>query len=993
MTQLNQWRSLAGLRGDPQVEEFVKGEFAPGADLPPDATTRREFMTLAGASLSLAGCRRPVEHIVPFVEAPEHTLPGVPKRYATTMPCGTSAYGLVVESHEGHPTKIEGNELHPATLGSSNARMQAATLELFDPDRSTHVLHKGERAAWADFVTAWKSLAAVHQQDGGAGLAVLAEPFAAPTLARLAAAFKQAFPKARWVTWEPTGEEHVHAGLERAAGRPLVRVHDLSAAKVVLALDSDFLLGDPEMVRHTRGLSQSRRVTSPDETPVRLYAVEGLHSVTGANADHRLRLQSRLVPAFVAALASELAHQGLALAAPAAEPPPGVTPAFVKALAADLLAHRGASLIIGGRRQPPALHAAVYALNAALGNAGRTVSYHEPVDTTLPSTAALGDLTRALGQGEVKTLVVLGANPAYAAPVDLGFAEAAKKAAEVVHVGLHVDETAALASWHVPAAHFLEAWGDARAAGGTPSVVQPLILPLYGGKSATEVLGLLATGEDKPGYDLVRATWQPVLGAAEFEKRWNRVLHDGLLADALLPALAPPPAAASLLEALSAEAARLGGASAALELVFEPCPRIHDGRYANLAWLQELPDAMTKAVWDNPLLLSPKTADALGLAKEEDTFAQRVRVEVSGRSLELPAIRVPGMADGTLVATLGYGRRAAGRVGNGVGIDTYALRGSEALDLALGATVKTLGAKVELSRTQEHGSMEGRAIVRSASVAEYRADPNFAHDAHAPELFSLWEEKKYTESPQWGMTIDLASCTGCNACAVACQSENNVPVVGKEQVRRGREMAWLRIDRYFEGEVETAGAVFQPVPCMQCENAPCEQVCPVAATVHDEQGLNAMVYNRCIGTRYCSNNCPYKVRRFNFFNYTKDTPESLKLAMNPDVTVRSRGVMEKCTYCVQRANRGRLDAKLGDRKLKDGDVKTACQQACPAQAIVFGDITDPDSQVSKLKRQPRNYSLLEELNTKPRTTYLARLRNPNPALEAHAPAGKDAHHG
>jgi MoCo/4Fe-4S cofactor protein with predicted Tat translocation signal len=978
---LPMWRSLDEHAG--KASPFRDGEFPVGADLPPDGVTRRDFMTLLGATAALAGaaCRRPVEHIVPYVEAPEQVVPGIPRTYATTMPSGTSAYGLLVESHEGRPTKIEGNELHPSTLGSSSARVQAQILDLYDPDRSRSVLRKGEKASWADFLTGWGEIAKAHAADQGAGLAVVCEPYASPTKHRLVTALRAAYPQARVVAWEPAGEANVHEGLKLAAGRPLLVQHHLDRARVVLALDADLLLSDPDMIRHNRGFAAARRVTTGHEPMARLYVVEGVHTITGGNADHRLRLSTRMVPAFVAALASELSRRGLGVTAPDAPMPSGVDAKVVQAIVSDLLANRGQSVIAAGRRQPPSVHAAVATLNAALGNVGATVVYHEPTDALLPVRGEMAALVQALGAGQVRTLVLLDVNPAYSASADVAFGDAAKKAAEIVHLGSHVDETAALATWHLPAAHFLEAWGDARALGGPLSVVQPLIQPLHGGRSAIEVLGLLASGTEKPGYDLVRETWQSPAD-------WNRVLHDGLRAGSEVPpvAVAANPAA---LEQLANEARALGSGPSGLELVFQPCPKLHDGRAANNSWLQELPDPVTKVVWDNPLLMSPGTAQSLGV--EDDDV---VRVDAAGRSLELPVFRVPGMADGTLVATLGYGRRAAGRVGDGVGANAYLLRTAASPDLALGVTATAAGRKAHVVQTQEHWSMEDRPIYRQGTLAQYKAKPDF-HRVHADEqeLFSLWKEHEYSDSPQWAMTIDLNACTGCNACAVACQSENNIPAVGREQVDKGREMAWIRVDRYFTGDPAEAGAVFQPVPCMHCENAPCEQVCPVAATVHDHEGLNVMVYNRCIGTRYCSNNCPYKVRRFNFFNFTKDTPETVKLAQNPDVTVRARGVMEKCTFCLQRLSRAKIDAKLAGRDPKTVQAQTACQQACPAQAITFGNLADPQSAIVKAKQDPRGYSLLGELNSKPRTTYMARVRNPHPDLAPAAPAASTGHHG
>jgi molybdopterin-containing oxidoreductase family iron-sulfur binding subunit len=653
---------------------------------------------------------------------------------------------------------------------------------------------------------------------------------------------------------------------------------------------------------------------------------------------------------------------------------------WLEALAKDLAANPGKSLIVAGRDQPPAVHALALALNAALGNVGTTVALREPGDFAEASTAELRDLAAAMAGGTISTLFVLGGNPAYDAPADLEFAAALAKVETSVHLGAAFDETARLAHWHLPEAHFLEAWGDARAADGTASVVQPLIEPLFGGKSAVEILRLLATGEEQPGYDAVRETWQAMTAVAAdpagFDTAWNRALHDGLLAGSAMP-----PVADLAIGALPPLPAAPGEG---LELVFRPSPATHDGRFANVGWLQELPDAMSKLTWGNAALLAPKTARRLGLGNEDGA-----RLTLEGATVELPVWIVPGQAEETVVVHLGYGRTSAGRVGNGIGANVYPLRRSAAPGFAPGVKVEPSGNRHKVAQTQDHGTMEGRPIVREATLEEWRKEPRFAAEAvEIPQSAPLWEPHKYDQRPQWAMTVDLSVCTGCNACVVACQSENNVPIVGHEQVRRGREMHWLRIDRYFSGSPEDPEVCFQPMPCQQCENAPCEQVCPVAATVHSEDGLNAMVYNRCIGTRYCSNNCPYKVRRFNFFNYTKDTPEVVKLAQNPSVTVRSRGVMEKCTYCVQRIQAAKIDAKMGERELADGDVRTACQQACPTQAIVFGDMLDPESGVAGQKKSSRNYELLAELGNKPRTSYLARIRNPHPDLATHSPGGE-----
>jgi MoCo/4Fe-4S cofactor protein with predicted Tat translocation signal len=984
------WRSLAQIEDLPEFRAALEREFPEGASELPEGITRRDMMLLLGASLSLAGltgCRRPVEEIVPYVAPPEDVVPGIPRNYATTMPFRRSAYGLIVESHEGRPTKIEGNPAHPSTVGASSTLAQASVLNLYDPDRSQSITLKGARKSWNDFVMAWGPLAQAHAANGGAGLAVLSESFSSPTLARLATELRTRFPRLQWATYDAVSDENRLAGLRQAAGRDVDVMLRFDRASVILCLDADPLLTDPEMIRHARGFADGRRagtVTTGAGQAAggatgmnRLYAVEAVYSLTGAMADHRLRLESRQIPAFVAALAARLGAPGASSQADVA----GVDQRWIEAVAKDLLANRGKGLIIAGERQPAGVHAAVSALNAHLGNAGKTVSYYETKDAALPSVSSLTTLVSAMQGGTVQTLVILGGNPVFDAPADLDFAAAMAKVPHTIALGHMVDETSAGAEWHIPRAHYLESWGDARAVGGTLSVVQPLILPLFGGRSQVEVLGLMVGDKDRPGYDIVRDTWKPILGEADFDKKWNRVLHDGLLAGAgsELPEVVP----AARGEAFAGLAGATGPASG-LEVVFLPSPSLHDGRFANDGWMQELPDPLTKLTWDNPALVSPKTAEMLSLANED-----LVRLDYAGRTLELPVWILPGMADGVVALTLGYGRRRAGRIGSEVGFDTFKLRTSKAPGFDSGVTVTKVGRRYALSVTQDHGSMEGRPLVRESTVSDLRspkkeeAQPGpLGVFEEEPRRFSLFTERTYEQGHQWGMTIDLNTCIGCNGCMVACQSENNVPVVGKDQVARAREMHWLRVDRYFTGEpTGNAEVVFQPVPCMQCEDAPCEQVCPVAATVHDGEGLNVMVYNRCIGTRYCSNNCPYKVRHFNFYNFTKDTPDVLKLAMNPDVTVRARGVMEKCSYCVQRINRAKLDAKLAGRDLRDGDVKTACQQACPASAIEFGDIRDASSRVAKAKADARNYALLEELNTRPRTTYLSKVRNPNPDLE------------
>ncbi len=990
------WRSLERLQGSPALQQLnvPGGEFPAGASEAPEGVSRRTMLSIMGASFAMAGlegCRRPVETILPYVSAPENVIPGIPRYYASTFPLGTSAYGVVVESHEGRPTKIDGNALHPSSQGGANAWMQASVLDLYDPDRSFSPRHgkaaegedgeahdqedhgaashgegeasEGDAAStWDDFVSYWGGRATALEADGGAGLAVIASAHCSPTLNRMAASVAARYPASRWVVHEPAGDENIFRGLAMATGSPVRPAHHLKRAKVVLALDADLLGLESESVAATKGFAAARRVESPGDAMSRLYVVESHLSLTGANADHRLRLRRDEIPGFTLALAGALGVAGASGGSL-----PAAAQGKLGVIADDLRAAGSAALVVAGRAQAVEVHALVHAINQALGAVGTTVTLHDAEDVAHADRQALGQLVSDMKAGEISDLLILGGNPAYDTPADLGFADALSSVEHSVHLSLYEDETSRLCSWHLPAAHYLEAWGDARGADGGVSVVQPLIAPLFGGKSAIEIAGLLATDELQPGHGLVRATWS-ALGMDE--AAWRRTLHDGLFAAS---ATAPISASVSDASELASKVAALGGGDG-LELTAHLSASVHDGRYANNGWLQELPDPISKITWDNALFLSPATAGELGVETGD-----LLRISRGEATLEAPAFVLPGQADGSLAIELGFGREHAGRVGNGVGANAYALLTQAAPFGASGFSVEKIRGSRELVQTQEHWDMEDRPIVRESTAAEYPANPEFAASQEFPHDAQMFADHDYSEGPQWGMAIDLTACTGCNACVVACQSENNIPIVGREQISRGREMHWLRIDRYFSGDEGDPETVFQPVPCMHCENAPCEQVCPVAATVHDRNGINAMIYNRCIGTRYCSNNCPYKVRRFNFFNYTKDTPELTKMAMNPDVTVRSRGVMEKCTYCVQRINEAQIVSKRSGEALTDGKVKAACQQTCPADAIAFGDILDPDSAVARAKAQPRNYVMLEELNNRPRTSYLGKLRNPNPA--------------
>ena len=986
------WRSLNQLAETDEFQEMLHREFPEGASELSESIPRRKFLSIMGASFALAGlasCRKPVEKIVPYVNQPVNVIPGKSRMYATTMPFQNSAYGMLVESQEGRPTKIEGNELHPSSLGRASYFMQAATLEMYDPDRSERPLRRGVTANYTEFVSAWRALFSRYVETGGEGLAVLSEAFSSPTRSRLMADFQRRFPNARWVTYEPVSDENIYEGIRIATGRAYQPVYQYDKAEVVLALDADFVIQESENVKNAHDFANGRRVASADDDMNRLYAVEGNHTLTGAMADHRYRLQTRQVGAFTVALAGALQAQGLRL---------NVADAtnvdlqqfdkhWINELAKDLYRNRGRGLIVAGRKQPPVVHALVYALNNALGNIGTTVSYCDLTYANIPNRSGLENLVTSLGNGETETLVMLGGNPVYSTPTDLGFGSALDNVEHTIHFGLYANETAQQCEWHIPASHFLESWDDARAADGTLSVVQPLIAPLYQGKSWVEFLNLLSSGRNRSAHDIVRETWQNLISAGNFESRWRKVLHDGLLEESALPQKSPQVDQRSVTRHLRSNPPAQEAASADnLEIVFNPSPATFDGRFANNGWLQELPDGMTKLTWDNAAVMSKKTAEELGLENEK-----LVELRYRENTLRLPVWVLPGHADNSVSVALGYGRTAAGKVGNGVGFDTYALRTSSEPYVDLGLQLESTGEPYKLASTQDHWSLEGRPMVREATIDEYRDNPHFAEKSHLPQE-SLWDDYDFDEGYQWGMAIDLNVCTGCNACTIACQSENNIPVVGKEQVYLGREMHWIRIDRYFAGDVQDPVAVTQPVACQHCETAPCEEVCPVNATMHDDEGLNVQVYNRCIGTRYCSNNCPYKVRRFNFLDYTGSKPETEKMAMNPDVTVRGQGVMEKCTYCLQRIKKSEIRAKRQNRKLHTNEVVSACQQTCPTDAIVFGDINNPNSDVSKIKQQNRNYRMLAELNTQTRTSYLAKLRNPNPALEKPAEIGAETTH-
>ncbi len=977
------WRSLDELANTPEFQDYVAREFPSQASEFNDPAGRRQFLKLMGASLALAGVsactRQPDEKIIPYVRQPEEVIPGRPLFYATSMSEGGIGMALLAENHLGRPTKLEGNPEHPASLGATDIFGQAAVLSLYDPDRSRTLRYRGDTKTWTGFVTALQGALTTQNALAGAGLRILTEPISSPSLVAQMQTMLTSLPEARWHQWDAVYGT-VQGGAPSATG-----LYNFKNADIVVSLDADFLGFGPSAVRYAKDFASRRKIGTPADRQNRLYVVEPVPTITGAKADHRVSMKAAEVHVAAAALAA-----AVGVAASGGASINDKWQAALPVMAADLNAHRGRSVVVAGPQQPAAVHALARAMNEALGNVGTTVTYAAPV-TASPAdgSASLSMLVGEMNAGKVDVLVILGGNPVFTAPADLDFAGALSKVSTRIHLSLYFDETAELCDWHVPEAHFLESWGDLRSFDGTVTIQQPLIAPLYDGRQALELLSTLNGAPGRSPAELVKEFWagsfvtggftdaagQPYATADAF---WRATLHEGFIAaTSNLRAGAVLTPAAN--DAMTAPASVGGG----LEIVFRPDPHVLDGRHANNGWLQEVPKPLSKLTWDNVAYLSYTTAQEYQL-KNEDV----IEITYNGRTAKMPVWVMPGTADGVVAVHFGYGRRKAGRVGSNIGHNPFTIRTAQAPWFGAGATIVRTGETHVLASTQTHFAMEGRNPVRVVDAAAYQADPSIvAHMAHmeVPDSLTLYPPFEY-KGNKWGMAIDLNACNGCGVCVAACVAENNIPVVGKEQVKRSREMHWIRVDTYFEGDpASPSGTYHQPLPCQQCENAPCEVVCPVAATVHSDEGLNDMVYNRCVGTRYCSNNCPYKVRRFNFMLYADFTTPELKAQRNPDVTIRSRGVMEKCTYCVQRINHARVDAKTADRPLQDGDVVTACQQACPADAIVFGDLNNPESKVSQMVAQERNYGLLEDLGTRPRTTYLAVVRNPNPALPTELP--------
>ncbi|MBV8817509.1 MAG: TAT-variant-translocated molybdopterin oxidoreductase [Acidobacteriaceae bacterium] len=1013
------WRSLEEVANTPEFQKFVEDEFPDRTPDFLDPANRRGFLKVMGASLALAGMtactKQPKETIVPYVRQPEEFVPGRPMFYATAMTMGGVGTGLLVESHLGRPTKVEGNPDHPTSLGASDYFHQASVLQLYDPDRSQVVLNRGRISNWLSFQASLLGERERAMQNRGAKFRILSSTVISPTLGSQIKAFQQQLPNVRWYQWDPAARNNEFAGTMAAFGRPVNVIYQLDQADVIVSLDADFLSCGPGNLRHAHDYAQRRRVmtnaklterpkedqqegyqpgpaapfrnqasshaeedTSPFQHPPqveaagvapeqvtlnRLYVVEAAPSPTGGMADHRFMMKPSEVEGFAWALAAALGVGGGGGG--------GNAHPAIPAIARDLKAHTGRAVVIPGQFQPPAVHALAHAMNASLGAVGKTVVYTEPIEANpVDQLGSIKELVGELNAGQVDTLLILGGNPVYDAPADLDFKSAIQKARWRAHLSLYNDETSDQCHWHVNEAHYLETWSDTRGHDGTISIVQPLIAPLYDGRTANELFSVMAGLSDQAPHETVRAYWETQHKGADFEVFWQTALHDGVV---------PNTAAAVVNVTAKAPAAPTAQTGQGMEVAFRPDPTVWDGSFSNNAWMQECPKPQSKMTWDNAVWISPATAQKVGVET-----GNLVELRYQGRLVRGPVWIMPGHVNDAVTIHFGYGRTRGGQLCNEIGFNAYALQTSAAPGGGPGLEIQKVGGSHYFAEQQHTQTMESRETVRVATLEDFKKNPEFAtekaDDKALPEWMTLYPHYRY-EGYKWGMSIDLNACVGCSACSIACQAENNIPVVGKVEVGKGRHMNWIRVDRYFKGSIDDPEMYFQPVPCMHCETAPCELVCPVGATVHSGDGLNQMIYNRCVGTRYCSNNCPYKVRRFNFLLYSDWYTQSLYPLRNPDVTVRSRGVMEKCTYCIQRINAAKIESEKANRRIADGEVVPACAQACPTRAITFGDINDPKSQIAQQKSQSRTYSLLEELNTRPRTTYMSRLRNPNPELQ------------
>jgi len=1059
------WRSVEEFVDAPEFEEFVKREYPDHAETWDDALSRRNFIKVMGASLALAGLSgcviQPPEKIVPYVTQPDGQLPGKPLYFATSYTLGGVAMGLLAKSYDGRPVKIEGNPDHPGSRGATDVRAQASLLDMYDPDRTKQINFRGAPKTWPQFTTELRTAIDQDRQNGGAGIRFLSETVTSPTIVNQFRQIAAELPNSRWIQYEPINSDNSFAGAKMAFGAPAQTVYHFDRAERILLLDADVFSGFN--VGYLKDYVAGKAWSAEKKDINRLYVVETTATITGAKADHRLAVKPSQLVEVAKGIAQRVGVSG-------ASSTYGGNVQWLDAMARDLVAFKGRSLVVAGDSAPPIVHALANAMNGALGNIGQTVEFLEPF---APGSDKLQidqfrELIADIDAGKVKLLVILSGNPAYTSPADLKltFERINEKVPLRVYVGPHENETADICHWNIPEKHFLEAWGDGRAFDGTVSLTQPLIAPLYDSHNITEVLQLFFREHfDKTDYDILKGFWQtqnvaaprpaavaataagtttgtttaantntaapasattaatrasqantasaaPATGGATtaataFEDRWRKYVHDGMI-----PNTAASPKGVSVSTGFLSQPQPPAPSGGAFEINLRPDPNIYDGRFANNGWMQELPKPLNKVTWDNVALASPATAAKLGVNQDREydpqtggesgttfvntkgtnQFSDLVTLTYAGNNISkgVPVWVTPGQPDDVVTIFMGYGRKRGGRIAQDVGHDVYEVRTSNTMDWATG-DLKPTGERATISSTQLHFNMEGRDLLRSWDLEKFNEDPKLGvQEDHYPDSMYPYEQHQetYNKNHKWGMTIDLNNCVGCNACVIACQSENNIPVVGREQVDRHRMMHWLRIDAYFGGDDvnNPEGPHFQPVLCQQCEQAPCEVVCPVHATVHSAEGLNDMVYNRCVGTRYCSNNCPYKVRRFNFLLYQDwDTPQ-YKLMRNPEVSIRSRGVMEKCTYCTQRIAAARIEAeKDGSRPIRDGEVVTACQAACPTNVFSFGDLHDQNSVVAKKKRDPRNYTLLNDLNTQPRTTYLAELKNQNKEMPDYKP--------
>jgi molybdopterin-containing oxidoreductase family iron-sulfur binding subunit len=1015
------WRSLEhrAMSHDEEADSWRENVEPPaGTDVAISSLSRRRFVGVSASGAAIAGVtatsgciRKPQENILPFSERPEDMIPGKPIYYTSVYTLGASVAGVLVESQDGRPTKIEGNPRHSGSQGATSAFAQASILDVYDPDRTRSPMRGDEAIGWDVAEAEIGALLEAKAKTAGRGLALVVDYVASPTMRAQIEAFRGRFPEAKVFIDDAMAPHNATVAAETVGGEGARVVRSLGNAHVVAAFDSDFLASEVDAVRVAREFAKTRRVTrTPDlathggkvggDYMSRLYVVEPHLTSTGMMADHRVRSKGSAVGEALLALAKELDTRGVPWAADTAGvakalPAGAVDEATAKlmaVLASDLLdeANKGRSAILVGERQPAWVHAVGLLIDAALGNLAVGQNVTGSARWMLDAHATKAESIAGLAAASADTIVCMGTNPAY----DAGLSSVLS-GATTIHFGLYRDETGLAAKYHIPLSHWVEAWGDARALDGTVSIQQPLIAPLFNTSSSLEWMSMLATGRLVDGYSLVKFHHKASAGESFSDRQWRRWLHDGIATSQPREPLPPRLEGWGEIANLIASGRQVVDG---MEVDFHLCPKLGDGRFANNAWMQELPHPMTKLTWDNAAYVSKATAEKIGVASGD-----LVNIEAGGGTLQIPVFIAPGQADDTLSVGLGYGREW-GSVATGAGFNANAIRPVGVWYSA--ANVSVAGGTYELASTQDYGTMKPpalifdfpeRPIVIENDVAGWSEDPTFVEKVNLmtkDRLHHLWEPPKLAGKQQWAMSIDLNTCTGCNACVVACQAENNIPVVGKKQVLNGREMHWMRIDRYFRGDENEPTAVVQPMLCQHCESAPCETVCPVAATVHSPEGLNEMAYNRCIGTRYCSNNCPYKVRRYNFFHYNlnlrpgwldddEDGSRLRQLQKNPDVTVRFRGVMEKCTYCVQRINEAKIEAHVaGQDKVADGAIITACQQVCPTGAIVFGDKEDPDSAVSRAKANSRDYQVLRDLNNGPRTTYLARIRNPHPDLES-----------